>query len=189
MLRRALKRLLTVIDEGYTDESQADEPRIVKAREALLITGPVSANQEQVAQPPDYPDTRNDCVLALKHLSNLKAILDRIDETFGGDAFTQSEFDDMAASAEFIGDRNADLLRLTLHETLVIDESGDCTTRHFAWTKEEAIAAAVSRADKLIREGHRDPSSVHTREPKEHAVFLTKDGVLRLLNDEFRYLY
>ena len=45
VLRRALKRLLAVIDEGYTEESQADEPRIVEAHHALAVPAPSSIDQ------------------------------------------------------------------------------------------------------------------------------------------------
>jgi hypothetical protein len=52
VLRRALKRLLTVIDEGYTEESQADVPRIVEAHDALAVTAPTSTDQRPTSRPP-----------------------------------------------------------------------------------------------------------------------------------------
>jgi len=188
LLRRALKGVLAVIDEDYTQDSQADEPRIVRAHDAMAATALVATDAEPASRPPDYPDMRNDYILALKHISSLRAIVDRIYETYGTGARTESEADELAAVAEFLGDRTADVPSLTLYETQVIDEGGDYSTRHFAWTKAEALTAAATRADELINEGHRHPKSVHTDEPHEYGLVLTKDGVLKFLNDEFGYL-
>jgi len=184
LLRHALNGVLTVIDEGYTEESQADEPRIVDAHNAMVVTAPGSIEQRSADRPPDYPDIRNDFIMALKHISNLKAIVDRIDETFGTDALTESEAEELAAVAEFIGDRTADVPHLTLYEAQVTDEGG-YATRHFAWSKAEALSAATKRADELVNELHRHPMSVHTCKALPYTIALTKDGVLKFLNDEF----
>jgi hypothetical protein len=189
LLRRSLESLLTVVDEDYTKESQADEPRIVKARHAMAVTAPTPVAENVASQPPpDYPDMRNDFVVALKHISNLVEIIDRIDGTYSTGVITESEADELAAVAEFLGDRAADVPVLTLYEVQVTDEGGDYSTRHFGWTRAEALSAAAQRAEALISQFHRHPTNVHTSEVNEYALALTQAGVLKFLDKQFGYL-
>ena len=104
MLGRALKGLLAVIDEDYTLDSQADEPRIVAAHEAMAATAPGRPMHSQLHRRPTTPT----CATTTCSLS-------------GTSAFSEH------------------------------------------------------------------PMNVHTDEPHEYPITLTKDGVLQFLNDEFGY--
>jgi hypothetical protein len=98
---------------------------------------------------------------------------------------TDSSTKELAAVPEFIGDHSADVPVLILYEAQVVDEGGEYSTRHFAWTKAKALSAATTRAAELITQLHRHPMNVHTGEALEHTIAFTKDGLLKFLNDEF----
>jgi hypothetical protein len=90
--------LLAVIDEGYTEESQADEPRIVEAHDALAATAPTSIDQGPSSRPraaQTYAPVRS--VAHLMTVQRLMTELEQFDPNLRvvTPGFDESDYDDV----------------------------------------------------------------------------------------------
>jgi hypothetical protein len=96
----------------------------------------------------------------------------------------------MAATAPVSIKENlaADAQPLAHFEVQVIDERGDYSTRHFAWTRSDALSTAAERVKELVAQANHHPLRVHTSEVFEHSLALTKEGVLKYLDNRFGYV-
>lgn len=83
------------------------------------------------------------------------------------------------------GDPPATAPIVTLFEAHVVDEEGDYSSRHFAWTEAEAVSAAARQVEDLISEANRGPSDVYSDGVCVHTIAFTKAGVLEFLNEHF----
>ena len=90
--------------EARTDEPPPGESKQLARPlpEQRATAAPKSSQQE-----PDYPEVRDHCVLSLKHIANLTAIIDRIDEDYRDgrlyDGLTEGEREDIEAVEKFTG--------------------------------------------------------------------------------------
>jgi hypothetical protein len=125
----------------------------------------------------------------LKRVRRPAEIVGRADEMSAGAVIAESDAAGLRAVAEFPEAGSADAPVLTLFETQVIDEVGDCSSRHFAWTKAEALSATARRAQELTSGGFRHPSEVHSDGVDMHAIAFTKRGILKFLNEGFGDAY
>jgi hypothetical protein len=184
LLRRALHGLLALVDErGAAAGSGHIDARISRARRAIAMTAPTT-EKGPGGQPTDYPDFPNDLSIASKQLNAFTEIIERMNEAFAKAIITKRGAKRSPAVAESLVDFTADVPALMLFEVRVMDKVANDSTRHFAWTRAEVLAAAARRAEELISQRHRHPSDVHTSEVSECSLALTRDGILKLLHDQ-----